>query len=282
MTGLVLEGGGHRGIYSAGVMDVLMENGITFDGVIGVSAGAVFGVSFVSGQIGRSITYTEKYCSSSDYMGLGSLVKTGDLFNVDFCYRQIPEVLVPFNNQAFVDSKIPFYAVCTDVESGNAVYHRCKDLYGEEMKWLQASASMPCVAKTVFTDGKKLLDGGVADSIPLEYFQSAGYEKNLVILTQPAGYKKSANKMFPLIKLMYGKYPAFVQAMKNRHVVYNEELKYLESCVENKTAFVIRPSENPVAGRLEQNPEKMRNTYNLGRKDCESVLPELRKFLSEK
>jgi len=164
--GLVLEGGGHRGIFTAGILDVFLENDISFDGVIGVSAGAVHGASFLSKQKGRSLRYALKYCKDKRYMGVGSLLKTGDYFNVDFCYYQLPQILDPFDNETFENQTSKYYTVSTDVESGKAVYHQCRSLRDDYIKWIVSSASMPLVARIVEIEGQKLLDGGVADSIP--------------------------------------------------------------------------------------------------------------------
>lgn len=280
MTGLVLEGGGHRGIYTAGVLDVFIENKIMVDGVIGVSAGAIHGASFVAGQVGRSVRYTEKYCNNKDYMSFYSLLKTGDLFNEDFCYRLLPEQLDPFDNIGFEKATIPYYTVCTDVNTGKGVYHQCKSLRGEEMKWLQASASMPLVARNVEIDGQLLLDGGIADSIPVKKFQEMGFEKNIVVLTQEEGYVKKPNKMMHVISMKYKKYPEFVESVKNRHNVYNESTEYLKNLEIAGNALVIRPSQKPMASRLEKDPAKIRLTYELGRRDALNALHEIRVFLN--
>ena len=280
MTGLVLEGGGHRGIYTAGVLDVFIENKIMVDGVIGVSAGAIHGASFVAGQVGRSVRYTEKYCNNKDYMSFYSLLKTGDLFNEEFCYRLLPEQLDPFDNIGFEKATIPYYTVCTDVNTGKAVYHQCKSLRGEEMKWLQASASMPLVARNVEIDGQLLLDGGIADSIPVKKFQEMGFEKNIVVLTQEEGYVKKPNKMMHVISMKYKKYPEFVESVKNRHNVYNESTEYLKNLEIAGNALVIRPSQKPMASRLEKDPAKIRLTYELGRRDALNALHEIRVFLN--
>ena len=191
--GIVVEGGGHRGIYAAGVLDVLLENNIFVDGIIGVSAGAIHAASYVSGQNGRSIRYTTRFCRDKRYMGLRSLITTGNFFNVDFCYEQLPKTLDPFDNATFESSAIKYYVTCTDVESGKAIYHQCKTLQGNEMKWLQASASMPLASKIVEVAGHKMLDGGIADSIPLKEFEKMGYKQNIVILTQSETYQKKKN-----------------------------------------------------------------------------------------
>lgn len=280
MTGLVLEGGGHRGIYTAGVLDVLLENKITVDGVIGVSAGAIHGSNFVSHQVGRSVRYTEKYCSNPSYMGLSSFLKTGDLFNTEFCYRTLPEFLDPFDYNTFARSKIPYYVVVTDIKKGEPVYHKCKTLKDENMDWLRASASMPLVSKPVEIKNKLYFDGGVTDSIPVAKFEELGFNKNIVVLTQPKGYSKKPAKLMKFMEKKYKDYPEFLEAMKRRHEVYNQELEYIEQQENAENAFIIRPSSKPLAGRLERDSVKIRLTYELGRRDAIQALNNLKCFLN--
>ena len=192
-TGLVLEGGAMRGMYTAGVLDVFMENGIEFDGVIGVSAGAICGCSFVSGQVGRTIRYNKNYCTDKRFMSFYSLLTTGDLVGDKFCYHTIPEELDPYDNEAFLRSKTKFYSVCTNLETGEPEYILMKDMV-KDIDYLRASASMPYVSRTVEKDGMKLLDGGCSDSIPVRAFMNMGYEKNVVVLTRPADYRKKTEK----------------------------------------------------------------------------------------
>lgn len=270
--GLVLEGGGHRGIYTAGVLDTFAENKISFDGVMGVSAGCVHGASFLSGQIGRSIRYTTKYCNNSNYMGIGSLITTGNFFNEKFCYYDLPETLDPFDNDTFDKNQTQFFAVCTDVKTGSAIYHECETLKGEKIKWLQASASMPLVSKIIKIEDNLLLDGGIADSIPIKKMQELGFEKNVVILTQEAGYRKNANSLLPIIKLVYKKYPKLIEAIENRHIIYNQQLEFLEEQEKLGNVIIIRPSEKPTASRTEKDKEKILETYNLGKKDALSII----------
>lgn len=270
--GLVLEGGGHRGIYTAGVLDTFAENKISFDGVMGVSAGCVHGASFLSGQIGRSIRYTTKYCDNSNYMGIGSLITTGNFFNEKFCYYDLPETLDPFDNDSFDKNQTQFFAVCTDVKTGSAIYHECETLKGEKIKWLQASASMPLVSKIIKIEDNLLLDGGIADSIPIKKMQELGFEKNIVILTQEAGYRKNPNSLLPIIKLVYKKYPKLIEAIENRHIVYNQQLEFLEEQEKLGNVIIIRPSEKPTASRTEKDKEKILETYNLGKKDALSII----------
>ena len=250
--GLVLEGGGHRGNYTAGILDVFAQNNISFDGIMGVSAGCIHGVSFLSGQIGRSVRYTTRFCNNPSYMSFKSLIKTGDFFNVDFCYYKLPETLDPFDNDAFDKNPTPFYAVCSDVKTGKAVYHKCDSVRGEKIKWIQASASMPLAAKIVKIDEGEFLDGGITDSIPIKKMQELGYSKNIVILTQEAGYRKKPNSLLPLIKRVYKKYPELINAIQNRHIIYNQQLDYLEEQEKLGNVIIIRPSQKPQAGRIEK------------------------------
>jgi predicted patatin/cPLA2 family phospholipase len=277
--GLVLEGGGHRGIYTAGILDVFAQNNISFDGIMGVSAGCIHGVSFLSGQIGRSVRYTTRFCNNPSYMSFKSLIKTGDFFNVDFCYYKLPETLDPFDNDAFDKNPTPFYAVCSDVKTGKAVYHKCDSVRGEKIKWIQASASMPLAAKIVKIDEGEFLDGGIADSIPIKKMQELGYSKNIVILTQEAGYRKKPNSLLPLIKRVYKKYPELINAIQNRHVIYNQQLDYLEEQEKLGNVIIIRPSQKPQAGRIEKDKEKILSTYNLGRNDAEKLLETVKNFI---
>ena len=277
--GLVLEGGGHRGIFTAGILDVFLENNISFDGVIGVSAGAVHGASFLSKQKGRSLRYALKYCNDKRYMGIGSLLKTGDYFNVDFCYYLLPQVLDPFDNDTFERKTAEYYTVSTDVETGEAVYHQCKTLRNDYIKWIVASASMPLVARIVDIEGQKLLDGGVADSIPEAAFRKMGYTKNVVILTQPKGYEKRKNSMLPLIKRVYKKYPKLIYAINNRYKVYNDTLDKIIEMEKNNEIFVIRPSKIVDIKRIEKDVNKLQEMYDLGIRDFKKCLNKLKKFL---
>ena len=278
--GLVLEGGGHRGIFTAGILDVFLENNISFDGVIGVSAGAVHGASFLSKQKGRSLRYALKYCNDKRYMGIGSLLKTGDYFNVDFCYYLLPQVLDPFDNDTFENQTSEYFTVSTDVETGEAVYHQCKTLRNDYIKWIVASASMPLVARIMDIEGQKLLDGGVADSIPEAAFRKMGYTKNVVILTQPKGYEKKSNSMLPLIKRIYRKFPNFVKAVENRHLIYNQEIKDLEKLEKSGDVLILRPKTDLVASRTERNPKKMQDSYNQGRLLALEEIEKVKAFLN--
>ena len=280
-TGLVLEGGAMRGLFSMGICDVLMERDITFDGLIGVSAGAVFGCNVKSHQPGRVIRYNTTYCNDPRYCSFRSLLKTGDLFGVDFCYYELPEQLDLFDRPTYERSELPFYVVCTDVETGKAVYHLCENNIDKDIKWMQASASMPLASRMVNIDGRNYLDGGVADSVPLRYFQSIGFEKNIVILTQPQGYIKGKNKALPLMKRVFRKYPAFVNTIAHRHEVYNETSAYIEEQEQKGNTLVLRPKEPLPVGRVEHDAAKLRAAYDLGRKCAEEHWEDILAFMNK-
>ena len=278
-TGLVLEGGSVRGLYTAGVLDVFLEHGITFDGVIGVSAGAIHGCSFLSGQRGRSIRYYTKYCKDPRFMSFSSLLKTGDLVGADFCYHEIPEKLDIYDNEAFLKNGVPFYAVCSNVETGKAEYLRFTDMF-RDIEIMRASASMPYVSRMVEIDGKKYLDGGCTDSIPVEAFQQMGYERNVVVLTRDISYRKKP-ELAGLAKLMYRKYPAFAKAQAERYVEYNRQIDMVQQLEREGTVFAIRPSVPLDVGRMEKDVEKVKAIYELGRKDALFNMEKLQNWLQK-
>lgn len=279
-TGLILEGGAMRGMFTAGVMDVLMESGITFQGAIGVSAGAAFGCNYKSGQIGRVIRYNTRFVGDRRYCGTSVLLKTGNIYSTEFCYGEVPLIHDPFDFEAYGRNPMEFYLVCTDVETGEAVYHRYEGWEDSGFDWIRASASMPLVSQIVEIGGRRLLDGGIADSIPVAAFEGMGYEKNVVVLTRPRGYQKSPNRAMGLVKLKYRKYPAFVKAMERRHQVYNETLAYIEQREREGRLLAIQPREELPVRRVEKDPKRLREAYGLGRTEAESRLSEIRQFLS--
>lgn len=279
-TGLVLEGGAMRGMFTAGVLDVFMENGIVFDGMIGVSAGAVFGCNFKSRQIGRTIRYNKKYGKDKRYCSFYSLLKTGDMYGADFCYNILPNELDIFDAETFKNNPMPFYIVASDCETGKPFYKELKNGDSDDMVRLRASASMPLVSKVVRIDGRKLLDGGITDSIPIKYFESLGYNRNVVILTQPADYKKSPAKMMPLIRAALKKYPAVAEAMSKRHIVYNEEKRYVFEKAALGEIFVICPERPLGIRRTESDPDKLQQVYDEGRNIALEQLDSVKDFLS--
>lgn len=281
-TGLVLEGGGIRGIFTAGILDVLMEEGIEFDGAVGVSAGAAFGSNYKSRQSRRAIRYNLRFAKDPRYSSIRSLLATGNLFNAQFCYHDIPEKHDPFDWEAFYKNPMEFYLVATDVETGKPVYHLCdesEDKY-DILEWFRASGSMPLVSRVVEVGGYKLLDGGVADSIPLRFMEEQGYERNLVILTRPAGYVKQPNPLMPVIRRALSSYPEAVRAIGDRHIFYNQELAYVRQREAGKYAFVIRPEGDLDIGRIEHDRLKIRTVYKEGRRLARRHLSAIRRFLA--
>ena len=278
-TGLVLEGGAMRATYTIGVLDVLMENKLAFDGVIGVSAGAIHGASYVSDQPGRNIRYYKKYASDKRFMSKRNRIFTGDLFGKDFCYYELPWKLDPFDNDTFKSSATEFYAVCANVETGESEYIKLNDLkQTDQMEYLRASASMPLVSKIVEVGGKKLLDGGITDSIPLKKFQEMGFEKNVVVATRTDSYVKTEEQI-GIAKLAYKKYPRFIEALKRRPVMYNNEKAYILEQEKEGNIFFIRPTAELGISRTDVNPEHLERVYQVGRRDAKAVLDDLKAWL---
>ena len=279
MTGLVLEGGAMRGLFTAGVLDVMMENGLVADGTIGVSAGAVFGCNYQSGQIGRTLRYNLRFCREWRYCSLRSLLLTGDLYGAKFCYYKLPLELDLYDYEAYALNPHPFYVVCTDVETGEAVYRKCERADGEDREWFRASASMPLASRVVEVSGRKLLDGGIADSIPLKYFESIGYDRNVVVLTQPEGFVKKPSRGNALVGMLLGKYPNMVKTLKHRHEMYNEASAYIAEREKAGAAFVIRPPKALEMSRTEHDPVRLCAAYNMGREETLRRLDELKTFM---
>ena len=271
--GLVLEGGGLRALFSAGVTDVMMENQIKFDGLIGVSAGATFGCNYKSGQIGRALRYNINFKDDPRYMSWRSFLKTGDLVGAEFSYHTLPNELDIFDYETFRQNPMEFHIVCTDAETGEPVYKQLDDMTSEGLDWIRASASMPIVSRPVPLEGRKLLDGGIVNSIPLKYFQELGFE--------PKGFFKKRTKLMPLFQLTMRKYPAIIKAMGRRHLMYNEQLQYLAEQERKGNVLLIYPEDVLPIGRTEQNEEKMLRVYQLGRKEAEKRLNKIREFLNQ-
>ena len=274
----MLEGGAMRGLWTAGVTDVMMEHDIWPDGLIGVSAGAAFGCNYKSRQIGRAIRYNTRFAKDARYSGMRSLLTSGDYFNAKFGYHVVPYQYDIFDIQAFEQNPLEFTIVCTDVETGKPVYHKMDHVDHDELEWLRASASMPLASKVVRVGGRKLLDGGVGDSIPLAYFEKQGYHRNIVILTQPAGYQKKHLKLMPLMRLALHKYPHFLKAMDERHQMYNYQLEYVANAERLGRCLVIRPDEKIPIGHISHKPEQMRHVYKLGRKVGERYIDRIKAF----
>ena len=279
--GLVLEGGAMRGLFSAGVIDILMENNLLPDGVIGVSAGAAFGCNIKSKQPGRVIRYNKKLAHDWRYASFRSLLTTGDYFGGEYAYHYMPRHLDYFDVETFNNNPMEFWAVCTNVGTGKAVYKRLMEVDNNCLEYIRASASMPIAARIVTVEGKKLLDGGIADSIPLRFFQEQGYDRNLVVLTQPANYVKEPNKLMPLMRLWLRRHPRIIRALEQRHIMYNDQLEYVRQEEKKPNTLVLRPEVTLTIGHLSHNPDDMQATYEHGRKVATKHLEEIKAFFSE-
>jgi len=279
--GLVLEGGAMRGLFSAGVIDILMENNLLPDGVIGVSAGAAFGCNIKSKQPGRVIRYNKKLAHDWRYASFRSLLTTGDYFGGEYAYHYMPRHLDYFDVETFNNNPMEFWAVCTNVGTGKAVYKRLMEVDNNCLEYIRASASMPIAARIVTVEGKKLLDGGIADSIPLRFFQEQGYDRNLVVLTQPANYVKEPNKLMPLMRLWLRRHARIIRALEQRHIMYNNQLEYVRQEEKKSNTLVLRPEVALTIGHLSHNPDDMQATYEHGRKVATKHLEEIKAFFSE-
>ncbi len=269
-----------RGLYTAGVLDVFMEHGVEFDHAVGVSAGAAFGVNLKSRQIGRAIRYNKRFCTDPRYAGLKNLLRTGELYSIDFAYREVPLRLDPFDVGAAAANPMRFTAVCTDIVTGEAVYRDIDRGDGDDLDWIRASASVPLLARPVELEGRKLLDGGIANSIPAAWMAAQGYDKNVVILTQPAGFAKGPNRLMPLLKRAYAAYPKLVELLADRHVRYNAQLEEVARLERDGRALVIRPSMSVKAPLTVKDPEVLEGIYQVGRRDGAARLADVGRYLA--
>lgn len=276
--GLVLEGGAMRGMYTAGVLDTFLKHSIKVDGIVGVSAGALFGINYVSGQAGRVIRYNKKYNSDKNYMGLRPLLQEGNIINTQYAYHDVPCELDPFDDETYQHSGIPFYAVVTNIENGQAEYMQVKSVF-EQADILRASGSMPYVSRPVILDGKKYLDGGIADSIPYEWLFHQGYDKLIVVLTRDIHYRKK-QALKPMANFFYHKYPKLVDTMLNRYSVYNHKVEELMEWEKQGKAFIIRPSEPINIKRMEKDPEILQQIYELGIRDAQNRMMDLQTYIN--
>ena len=275
--GLVLEGGAMRGLYTAGVLDVLMENNIEVDGIIGVSAGVLFGVNYLSKQKGRVLRYNQKFIKNKRFMGLYSLLTTGNIVNKDFSFYEIPYKLDIFDDETYKTSKTEFLATITNVDTGEAEYIKLESVL-EQMEVVRATSAMPFVSKMVELNGNKYLDGGIADSIPVDKCKELGYDKIILVLTRPIKYrKKKDNELITRIK--YSKYPNLVNTINNRYKKYNKTVEKIIDMENKKEIFVIRPSKYMNIKRIEKNSNKLQKMYELGVYDCKNKIEDLKNYL---
>ena len=279
----VLEGGAMRGLYTVGVLDTFMKNGINTHAILGVSAGALFGINFKSKRMGRALRYNLKYAHDKRYMSMNSLLTTGDIMNKKFCFDDIIYKLDKFDFETFNSSPIDFFAVVTNLVTGKAEYIKIDDAHSK-LEYLRASGSMPFVSKIVKTRGKYLLDGGITDSIPIQKALDMGFDKNIVVLTRPVGYRKKPMPWFVkiLAKCVYKKYPKFIQAMFERYQMYNNQVDLVADLQKQGKIIVIRPSRFIDISRMETNLDTIKQMYQLGREDAQQMLPQIKAFLKKK
>lgn len=274
--GLVLEGGAMRGLYTAGVLDVFLDNNIKVDGIIGVSAGVLFGVNYLSKQKGRAIRYNKKFAKDKRYMGMRSFLTTGNIINRDFAYYEIPFKIDVFDEKTFEKSNTDFWATVTNIETGEAEYLKLNNVF-EQMELLRATSAMPIVSEIIEIDGKKYLDGGVSDSIPVEKCKSMGYDKIIVVLTRTIEYRKKKASS-TLAKIKYKEYPKLIEIMENRYKKYNETVEKIIDMENKKEIFVIRPSKDLKIKRIEKDVDKLQAMYDLGVSDCKKQLEDLKEY----
>lgn len=282
-VGLVLEGGSLRGLYSAGVMDIMMDNNIDVDCIVGTSAGALFGPNYFSNQKGRAIRYNKRFCKDRRNISFLSLLFTGNIVNKKFAYYKITEKLDKFDNETFMKSKKELYATATNMKTGESEYFQIKDVI-KDMEKLRATSAIPIMTRPVKINNEYYLDGGISDSIPIKKCMELNCDKIIVILTQPDTYKKKilSNKKIKAINIVFKKYPKLIKRMMNRHNEYNECVEYIRNLEKDKKVFVIRPSKNLDIDLIERNPEKLEKVYQIGVTDMKKQISDLKKYLKEK
>lgn len=278
-VGLVLEGGAMRGMYTSGVLDVFMENNIEVDGIVAVSAGVLFGVNYLSKQKGRALRYNKKYIKDKRYMGMHSLITTGNIINKDFAFYEVPYKLDVFDQKTYGESKTDFYATITNVETGKPEYIQVENVF-KQMELLRATSAMPFVSKIVDLNGKKYLDGGISDSIPIDKCKELGYDKIIVVLTRPIEYRKEKSNE-TMAKMKYRKYPRLVECINNRYKNYNDTVEKIIDLENKKEIFVIRPTRKVDIKRIEKDENKLQEMYDLGVDDCKKKLSKLKEYLNK-
>ena len=277
--GLVLEGGAMRGLFTAGVLDIFLDNNVEVTDVVGVSAGTLFGVNYVSKQRGRALRYNLKYINDKRYMNVKSWVRTGNLINKDFTYYKLPFQLDVFDNKTFKESPINFFATVTNIETGEAEFIKVEDAY-KQMETLRATSALPFISEIIEVGDKKYLDGGIANSIPVDFFEKQDFDKVIVILTRPITYRKEKTTGIQY-KLFYKKYPKLVEKLENRYKEYNDTVDKIVELEKEGKLFVIRPSENITIKRLEKDVEKLQKVYDLGLKDGNNIIEDLKQYLEK-
>lgn len=279
-AGLVVEGGGMRGVYAAGVLDFFMEKDLYFKNNYGVSAGACHLCSYLSKQHERAFRVNVNYLNDKRYCSLRSLIKTGDLFGAEMLYDIIPNQLDLFDYDTFNKNEANFYSVVTNINTGKPEYIKINDLK-KDIIYIRASSSLPLLARNVKIEDNEYLDGGISDSIPIKKAIDDGNQKNVVILTRDETYRKSKSPLVPIMKMKYKKYPNLVNSISNRYIVYNQTLDFIKELEKSKDVFVIRPKKPVQIGRTEKNKEKLEALYKEGYNDAKDSYEELLKYLNK-
>lgn len=277
--GLVLEGGGMRGLYTAGVLDVMMEHQFMPDVVCGASAGVTFGVNLLSGQRGRVLRYNCRYVGERRYISMHSWLTTGNMINRDFAYGLLPRELDPFDEETFERAPAEFYATITNMRTGQAEYVRITDTW-KQMDVIRASASLPIICQPVEWQGEKYLDGGLADNIPLDKCMELGCDKVIIVLTRPMDYVRN-DHIAPLCRMAFPRYKALLRTIDQRNEKYNARVQQIHELEEQGKVFVIRPSENRPVGRLEKDLDKLRALHALGVQDATKQWQALKDYLEK-
>lgn len=281
-VGLVLEGGSMRALFSAGVLDTMMDEKIEVDGIVGVSAGALFSPNYYSNQKGRALRYNKRYCKDLRFISMPSFFLTGNVVNKQFAFYDMTYKHDRFDNDTFMKHNKGFWITVTNVESGEAEYIQTENIL-EDMELLRASSALPFFSKIVEFKGKKYLDGGIGDSVPVLKCKELGFEKVIVILTQPRNYRKEPFEkyMLDVMKIKYKKYPHLIEALENRYLKYNQTIDTIIDLENKKEIFVIRPPRTLDVGTIERDPNRMQEIYDLGVEQAKLIINDLKNYIND-
>ncbi|GLB60960.1 patatin-like phospholipase family protein [Cytobacillus sp. NCCP-133] len=280
-SGLVLEGGGMRGVYTAGVLEFFLEKHMFFPYIIGVSAGACNAASYVSRQHGRNQKVTIGYVNHPDYISYKNLFLKKELFGMDLIFDKIPNELDPFDFQAFTAAQENFIIGTTDCKTGEPVYFNKESYARDILTIIRASSSLPFMAPIINFAGKALMDGGISDPIPIKKAIKDGVEKSVIILTRNKGYRKKKSSLSKLTRYFYKEYSGLINAIENRYKIYNETLDYIEQLENEGKVFIIRPEQELQVGRVERSPIKLTQLYEQGYDDAFRLYDELGAWISQ-
>jgi predicted patatin/cPLA2 family phospholipase len=278
-TALVLEGGGLRGVYTSGVLRFFADKGISFPYVIGVSMGACNAANYVSRQPERNRIVNIRYVNDTRYISYLRLLTRGELFGMQFIFETIPRLLVPFDFKTFMGSDVQCVTVVTDCVTGKALYFEKRELGDDYLKVLQASSSLPFLAKPILYRGRALMDGGLSDAIPVGKSIDDGYRRNVLVLTRPKGYRKGRSRLAWLAHFGYPRYKGLCRALARRYLGYNRTMDFIDLLEQRGEAFVIRPQRALRVRRAERDKEKLYAAYDQGYYDASARYGQLRSFL---